>query len=214
MSAQRRARVFVADDHPVYREGLVRAIRGRAELEFIGQAGGGAEALDEIKRLRPDVALLDVQMPGLDGLAVLRAIERDRVPTEVVLLTGYAGSETVYRGLAHGARGCLSKTASHGAICDAIIAATRGETVVSQELQGPLAEQIRFRELDDRPVLTERERQMLSETARGHSASEIGRRLHLSAATVRTHLQNAYQKLGVSDRAAAVSAAIRRGLID
>src|SRR5690348_2719280 len=92
-----RATVFVADDHPVFREGLVRAVRSRPELEIVGEAGDGREALDEIRRLAPDVALLDVKMPGLDGTQVAHALKRDGLPTRVVLVSAHAPSELIYR---------------------------------------------------------------------------------------------------------------------
>ncbi len=209
-----RVRVFIADDHPVYREGVARAIKARPEFELIGEAEDGREALERIRELGPDVAVLDVQMPGLQGSEVLHAIKRDGVPTRVVLLSAHVDSETVYRAVASGAGAYLSKESSRERICDAVAAVARGEVVLSAEVQAGLASEIQLRERDERPVLTPREHEILALTADGHSAPEIGKQLHLSQSTVKTHLKSLYEKLGVSDRAAAVAESMRRGLLE
>jgi two-component system nitrate/nitrite response regulator NarL len=209
-----RVRVFVADDHPLVREGLLRAVSQEPSLELVGSAGDGREALEEIRRVRPDVALLDVKMPELDGIAVVRALTRDEMPTRVVFLSAYVDSAVAYRALAEGARGFLSKDASASAVCEAILAADRGETVMSQEIQGGLAEEIRLRAAPERVSLSGREREVLALIADGQSAPDIAQRLHLSPATVKGHLGSLYEKLGVSERAAAVAEAMRRGLIE
>jgi two-component system nitrate/nitrite response regulator NarL len=209
-----RVRVFVADDHPMYREGLVRSIDDRPELELVGVSGDGRDALPAIRELRPDVALLDVRMPGLSGTDILNAITRERLPTRVVFLSAYVESELVYRSIAMGAAAYLSKEADRSQIFDAVAAVARGETVLSPEVQGGLAAQIQLRETVSRPVLSPREQEILRLIADGGSAPEIARRLHLSPSTVKTHLQSLYEKLGVSDRAAAVAAAMRAGLLE
>ena len=207
--------MLVADDHPLYREGLVREIAARPELEVVGTAADGREALAEVKRLEPDVAVLDVRMPELEGPRVLEALTRDRVETRVILLSAYVDSEVVYRAVAAGAGGYLSKEADAGQICDAISAVARGETVLAPEIQSALATEIqRHGQAGDRPVLSDREREILNLIAEGLSAPEIGAQLHLSPATVKTHLQSLYDKLGVSERAAAVAEAMRRGLLE
>ena len=209
-----RVRVFVADDHPVYREGVARAIKARPEFELIGEAEDGRQALDRIKEQTPDVAVLDVQMPGLQGSEVLHAIKRDGVPTRVVRLSAHVDSETVYRAVASGAGAYLSKESSRERICDAVARVARGEVVLSQEVQAGLASEIQIRERDERPALTPREHEILVLTANGHSAPDIGKQLHLSQSTVKTHLKSLYEKLSVSDRAAAVAEAMRRGLLE
>jgi two-component system nitrate/nitrite response regulator NarL len=206
--------VFIADDHPLVREGLVRAVAGQPALEMVGSAGDGREALEAIRRIQPDVALLDVKMPELDGLAVVRALQRDDLPTRVVFLSAYVDSAVAYRALAEGAVGFLSKEASAATVCDAIVAAHRGETVMSPEVQGGIAEEIRLRAAPERVALSGREREVLELIAEGQSAPEIAKQLHLSPATVKGHLQGLYEKLGVSERAAAVAEAMRRGLLE
>jgi two-component system nitrate/nitrite response regulator NarL len=215
VSAQRpRVRVLVADDHPVYREGIVRAVKERPDLELIGEASSGRDALEAIEQLQPQVAVLDMKMPDLDGRQVLNAIERDGLATLVVFVSAYLDSEIVYAAVGAGAKAYLSKEATREQICDAVVAVARGETVLSPEVQAGLAREIQARSTDERPLLTPREQEILKLTAEGLSAPDIGGRLYLSPATVKTHLQHVYEKLGVSDRAAAVAEAMRRGLLE
>jgi two-component system, NarL family, nitrate/nitrite response regulator NarL len=209
-----RVAVLVADDHPVYREGIVRAVKERPELELLAEVATGREALMAIAELRPHVAVLDMKLPDLDGSQVLRAINRDELPTKVVFVSAYIDSEIVYAAIGGGARAYLSKDATRQQICDAIAAVARGGTVFASEVQTGLAREIQMRSADTDVVLTSREREILALTAKGLLAPEIGRRLYLSPATIKTHLQRLYGKLGVSDRAAAVAEAMRRGLLE
>ncbi len=209
-----RVKVFVADDHPIYREGIVRAVKDRPELELVGEASDGREALEEIQRLGPDVAVLDIRMPGLDGTQVLGALRRDGQAIEVLFLSAFMEPELAYSTVASGARGYLSKEASRKEVCDAIVTVARGGTALAPEVQAGLASAVRARERTDGPSLTPREREVLQLIAEGLSAPEIGRRIHLSPATVKTHLHTLYEKLGVSERAAAVAEAMRRGLLE
>ena len=204
----------MADDHPVFREGLVRAIRSRPELEIVGEAGDGREALEGIRKLVPDVALLDVKMGGLDGTQVAHAVRRDNLATRVVLLSAHAPSDLIYRAIALGAAAYVSKEASRDEICDTVAAVARGETRLTPEVQAELVRQIQMRSVDDRPVLSPREREVLILIAEGLSAPDAAGRLHVSTATVKTHLQGLYEKLDVSDRAAAVAKAMRLGLLE
>jgi two-component system nitrate/nitrite response regulator NarL len=205
--------VIVADDHPLYREGLAGAIRDRPRLRLVGEAADGSAALRLIRDHTPNIALLDVKMP-LDGPSVLRRLEASGVQTRVVFLSAEVDSAIVYSALEAGAAGFLSKRADRGAICDALEVAARGEVVLCPETQTALSREIRFQRRSDRPALTDREREVLTLAAEGLSASAIGGRLFLSGSTVKTHLAHVYDKLGVSDRAAAVAEAFRRGLLD
>lgn len=210
-----RVRVLVADDHPLYREGIVRAVKERPDLELVGESGDGREALEQIRELRPDVAVLDIRMPGLEGTQILSAIRRDGLATEVVFVSAFMESELAYRTVADGAKGYLSKESSRQEICDAIATVARGETALASEVQAGLAREIQQRErADGRPELTARESEVLRMIADGHSAPEIGKLIHLSPTTVKTHLHTLYEKLGVSDRAAAVAEGMRRGLLE
>lgn len=210
-----RVRVLVADDHPIYREGIVRAVKERPDLELVGEAGDGREALELINELRPDVAVLDIRMPGLEGPQILSAIRRDKLETEVLFLSAFLESELAYKTVAEGAKGYLSKESSRQQICDAIVTVARGGTALAAEVQAGLAQEIQQRERSGgRPELTPRESEVLHMIADGLSAPEIGRRIHLSPTTVKTHLHTLYEKLGVSDRAAAVAEGMRRGLLE
>jgi two-component system, NarL family, nitrate/nitrite response regulator NarL len=207
--------VLVADDHPIYREGIVRAIKDRDDLQLVGEAGDGREALDAIGRLNPEVAVLDIRMPGLDGTQVLDAIRRDGVETEVLFLSAFTEPELAYRTVAAGARGFLSKESSRQEICDAIATIASGGTAFASEVQAGLVEEIQERErLGGALELSAREREVLDLIAEGLSAPEIGERINLSTTTVKSHLHRLYDKLGVSDRAAAVAEAMRRGLLE
>jgi two-component system, NarL family, nitrate/nitrite response regulator NarL len=214
MSPGARVRVVIAEEHPLYREGVVRAIKERPELELVGEASDGRKALAMIKELQPDVAVLDVKMPALDGLQVANAVVRDAVTTRVLMLSAFLDRQIVFQAVAAGAAGYLTKDADRLEITNAILAVNRGDTVLGPEVQASVAAEVRSRWRPDAPSLSERERQVLEMIAEGMLAPEIGRRLYLSPATVKSHLQSLYEKLGVSDRAAAVAEAMRRGLLE
>lgn len=216
MSAKNeRVTVIVADDHPIYREGIVRAIGERPDLELVGEAADGREALEQIQRLNPEVAVLDIRMPGLDGTQVLSAMRRDGVETEVLFISAFMEPELAYKTVAAGARGYLSKDSSRQEVCEAIITIARGGTALAAEAQAGLAQQIQERERSGgRPQLTGREQEVLRLVAEGLSAPAIGKQIHLSTTTVKSHLHSLYEKLGVSDRAAAVAEGMRRGMLE
>ena len=207
--------MLVADDHPIYREGIVRAIKDRPDLEFIGEAADGREALERIRDLTPDVAVLDIRMPGLDGTQVLAAMRREGLTSEVLFLSAFMEPELAYKTVASGAKGYLSKESSRQDVCDSIATIARGGTAFAAEAQAGLAAQIQERERSGGPPkLTDREQEVLELVAQGYSAPDIGKHIHLSTTTVKSHLHSLYEKLGVSDRAAAVAEAMRRGLLD
>jgi two-component system nitrate/nitrite response regulator NarL len=207
-------RVLVADDHPVYREGVARAISERSGLELVGVAADGREAMAGIRDLVPDVAVLDVRMPGLSGIDIVAEIARERIPTRVLLLSAQSDEQLIFDGVSVGASGYLLKDSDRSDICAAVEAIAAGRAVLAPEAQTALAQGVRLRGASQGPAISEREREVLALTADGLSAPQIGARLHLSPATVKSHLQNVYEKLGVSDRAAAVATAIRLGLLE
>ncbi|MGH2929895.1 MAG: response regulator [Solirubrobacteraceae bacterium] len=214
MHAAPRIRIYLADDHPMFLRGIVQEVRLRPELELVGQATDGRRALADLRSLQPDVAVIDMRLPTLSGLEVLAAAKRDSLRTRVVFLSAHLDSDLVYRAIASGASGYLSKEADRDTILDAVAAVSRGQVVIAPEGQTGLAGEIRRREVVERPILTPREREVLVLTADGLTAPEIAKRLQLGVATVRSHLQNLYEKLGVSDRAAAVAEAMRAGLLE
>ncbi len=209
-----RVSVLVADDHPLYREAIVRAVGERPDLELAGEAKDGRAALGAIRELRPDVAVVDLRMPELDGVQVAAAVHRDGLPTRVLLLSAFHEAPLVFAAVAAGAAGYLSKDASRRRIQEAILGVARGETVLDPEAQAGLAAEVRARGRPDRPALTDREMEVLRHVAAGRGAPEIAGLLFLAPATVKGHLQSVYEKLGVSERAAAVAEAMRRGLIE
>jgi two-component system, NarL family, nitrate/nitrite response regulator NarL len=210
----RRTRLLVADDHPLYHEGVARAVSTAPWLELVARVELARDALDEIRRLKPDVALVDLGLPDLDGIAVLELLKPDALDTRVVIVSASEDRAMVYRAIAAGARAYLSKVSSASTLLATIEAVARGETVIPPSMQAGLAEEIRARQATgDQPVLTARELEVLRHTAEGMSAPEIAQELVLGVTTVKTHLHNIYGKLGVSDRAAAVATAIRRGLL-
>ena len=207
--------MVVADDHPIYREGIVRAVNERPDLELVGEAADGRQALEQIQKRSPEVAVLDIRMPGIDGTQVLSAMRRDGLETEVLFLSAFMEPELAYRTVASGARGYLSKESSRLEVCEAIVTIARGGTALAAEAQAGLAREIQERErTGGRPQLTDREQEVLNFVAQGLSAPDIGKQIHLSTTTVKSHLHSLYEKLGVSDRAAAVAQAMRRGLLE
>jgi two-component system, NarL family, nitrate/nitrite response regulator NarL len=213
-SKNERVTVLVADDHPIYREGIVRAIKDRPDLELIEEAGDGREALERIRELKPEVAVLDIRMPGLDGTQVLAGMRREGLDTKVLFLSAFMEPELAYKTVASGAKGYLSKESSRQEVCEAIVSIARGGTAFAAEAQAGLAEQIQERERSGGPPkLTEREQEVLALVSQGLSAPDIGKQIHLSTTTVKSHLHSLYEKLGVSDRAAAVAEAMRRGML-
>jgi two-component system nitrate/nitrite response regulator NarL len=209
-----RVSVYVGEDHPIYLEGLVRALRQRPEFDVVGTSGDGRQALEDIRGLTPDVAILDENMPGLRGNDVLQAISRDGLTTRVVMLSASVDSQVVFRAVANGVSAYLTKDSDRATICDAVSAVARGQTVLAPQVQAGLAGEVRLREHETRPALSAREHEILEKCSLGLSAPDIARDLQISAATVKTHLRNIYEKLGVSERAAAVAEAMRRGLLE
>jgi len=210
-----RVSVVVADDHPLFREGIERAVRERPDLQLVGAAADGREALAQIRELTPQVAVLDVRLPDLDGLQVLNAVVRDGLPTRVLFLSASGDPEVVYRAVQGGAAGYFRKEADRDAILNGIAAVASGCTAIEPELQAGVFDQIRLRGTsEERPILTAREREVLALMADGLSAPQIAQRLIVAPPTVKTHQARLYEKLGVSDRAAAVAEAMRRGLLE
>ena len=138
-----RVRIVIADDHPLYRASVVRAISHHPNLEVVAEASDGRTALEEIRRLEPEVALVDMHMPDLDGAAVINAVARDNLPTRVMLLSGMLSDQQIYEALEQGAAAILTKAVEASEVLDAVVAVSRGETVLAPELQAVVASQIR-----------------------------------------------------------------------
>jgi DNA-binding NarL/FixJ family response regulator len=204
-------RLLVVDDHPVVRAGMVAVLGEEADFEVVGEAGNGAEALALVPRLRPDVVLMDLRMPVMDGAEATARMTAAPEPPQVLVLTTYDTDADIVRAVEAGARGYLLKDAPTGVLADAIRKAARGETVLAPPVAARLADRLRA---PARPELTGREVEVLGLVARGLSNADIGKELFIGEATVKTHLIRAFAKLGVTDRTAAVTAAYADGLID
>jgi two-component system, NarL family, nitrate/nitrite response regulator NarL len=207
-------RVLVADDHPVYLDGLAAAIERADDLELVATCRNGQEALNRIHEDPPDVAVLDLRMPRLTAQGVLAELaQAGSPPCSVLVLSVHAEGDAVHECLSLGASGYIAKDADRSEICDAIRGVAEGRTVLSPDAMSSMATELQTRRTAGQGLLTGREGEILRSLATGASAPEIATQLHLSPATVKTHLHNLYAKLGVSDRAAAVAEGMRRGLI-
>jgi two-component system, NarL family, nitrate/nitrite response regulator NarL len=207
-----RVRVIIADDHPLFRAALSETIAGSDQLEDVATAKDGQEALELIRDHNPDVAVLDMRMPRLDGREVVRRVRQAELPTRILFVSEYHGGELVLQALTAGGAGYLSKSASAEEICASIVRIARGDAVLPSDIGTDLASTLRERG-DTGTRLTARELGVLELIAEGESANVIAQRLHLAVPTVKTHIQNLYAKLGVNDRGAAVAEAMRRGLV-
>ena len=202
-------RVVLADDHPVVREGLRGMLTAEPDIEVVGEAASGPEAVALAERLRPDVVLMDLRMPGGDGVEATRQL----AGTTVVVLTTYDSDADILRAVEAGAAGYLLKDTPRAVLADRVRAAARGETVLAPAVAGRLMGRIRAEPAARTEQLSARETQVLALVARGMTNAEIGRELYLSEATVKTHLLRASAKLGVSGRTTAVTRAIETGAL-
>jgi DNA-binding NarL/FixJ family response regulator len=214
--------VLIVDDHPVVRDGLrgifeaavqlggTAEFAGAAEFEVAGEAGNGAEAVTQAQSLRPDVILMDLRMPGVDGVTAIRRIAELGLESRVLVLTTYDTDSDVVPAIQAGATGYLLKDAPRSELLRAVRAAARGEAVLSPSVATRLLGQVRA---PAREPLSSRELDVLALVARGTSNRDTAARLFISEATVKTHLLHLYVKLGVNDRAAAVAVGFERGLL-
>jgi DNA-binding NarL/FixJ family response regulator len=213
-------RVLLVDDQPLLRTGFRMVLGGEVDLDVVGEAGDGAEAVDLARRLLPDVVLMDIRMPRMDGVAATRAIVAARLPVRVLILTTFDLDEYVVGALRAGASGFLSKDVPAADLVTAIRAVAAGEAVVAPRILKRLLD--RFAEAlpdpnaappPDLKSLTEREREVLVQVARGLSNAEIARELQVSETTVKTHVGHVLTKLGLRDRVQAVVVAYESGLV-
>jgi len=203
-------RVLLADDHPVVREGLRGMLAAEPDIEVVGEAASGPEAVALAGRLRPDVILMDLRMPDGDGVEAIRCLPG----ATVVVLTTYDSDADILRAVEAGAAGYLLKDTPRAVLADRVRAAARGETVLAPAVAGRLMGRIRAEPSGSRSEqLSARETEVLALVARGLTNAQIARRLYLSEATVKTHLLRACGKLGVSGRTAAVTRAIETGAL-
>jgi DNA-binding NarL/FixJ family response regulator len=203
-------RLLIVDDHPVVRDGLRGMFAGDDRFQVVGEAGNGDEALAVARSARPDVVLMDLRMPGMDGVTTIDALRRQGSAARVLVLTTYDTDSDVLPAIKAGATGYLLKDTPREELFRAVSAAYRGESVLSPAVAGRLMGQLRS---PGREPLSQRELEVLRLIARGSTNRETAAQLFISEATVKTHLLHVYAKLGVRDRAAAVATAFERGLL-
>lgn len=201
-------RVLIADDHPVMRDGIAAAIESGHDMVVIGEAADGAEAIVRFRELRPDVALVDLQMPGVDGLQAIAAIGGEFPDARIIVLTSYPGDARVKRALTFGASAYLLKTATREEILTAIRSVMNGRRVVASEVAGEIASHAWSE------MLSDRELSVLRLVATGHTNKRIAEVLCISEDTVKARLKNIMIKLGAMDRTHAVTLARNRGFFD
>lgn len=206
-------RVLVVDDHPVVRSGLSGMLSVTDDIEVVGEAGDGAEALALVESTKPDVVLMDLRMPRMDGVAATGAIVSGYASTRVLVLTTYDTDSEILHAVEAGAAGYLLKDTPHADLLNGIRAAARGETVLAPPVAARLMSRLRTPAAPAAAQPSPRELEVLAAVARGLSNAEIGRELFIGEATVKTHLQRLFAKLDVDDRTRAVTVAIERGLL-
>ena len=208
-------RVLICDDHPVVREGLAAMLRMQPDIEVCGEAANGQQAIDMVRRAPPDIVLMDLRMPEVDGVSAMRQIREFAPEVQFIVLTTYDNDEYIFQGIQAGARAFLLKDSPREELFKAIRAVWRGESLLEPAVAGKVLD--RFTELSRQATapdcLSERELEVVRLMATGAPNKVIAERLSISGSTVKTHIQSIFQKLTVSDRTEAVTEALRRGLI-
>ncbi len=208
-------KLLIADDHLIIRQGLRLILETENDFEVLGEASDGAEALSLCKKLKPDVVLMDLRMPNMDGLTAIEKLRADQPEIAVVILTTFNEDELMFHGLRAGARGYLLKDTDRSTLFNTIRAAARGETLLRPEIMMRVLSQTTAAKTESREAvnLTDRELEVLAAVARGERSKEIAAQLGISERTVKAHLASIYSKLGVDSRAAAIAIAAQTGLL-
>jgi len=202
-----RIHIVVADDHPIVREGVVASLKRERHLKVIGEANDGAEILELIKQKRPDIALVDLRMPRMNGLEVLLALNELKLQTRAIVMTAFENEEDIQRSMKAGARAYLLKDCPQQILADAIRRVHSGEVYLPPQIAQKLVDRMQ------KPQISPREMEVLKAVAAGRSNKEIGVQLFISEGTVKTHVESLLDKLGAATRTSAVKAAVRRGLV-
>lgn len=207
MSKTNAIRVLIADDHLIIREGLASILEVELDMTVVGRVCNGHEAVEHFRQHRPDVTLMDLRMPDMDGVTAITAIRAEYPAAHIIVLTTYDGDEDIYRGLRAGARSYLLKDTPREELLAAIRAVYAGRTYISSDIGG------RFVERASSPGVTDRETEVLRLVAAGKSNQEIAAALYIAESTVKTHINHILNKLGASDRAQALAIALKQGIV-
>jgi two-component system NarL family response regulator len=202
-----KIRLLLADDHPVVRQGILANVKPQRDMTVVAEAGDGAEAIRLIKALVPDVVMLDLRMPLMDGLDVVAAVNKSKLPVKVIIMTTFDSDEDVRRAMKAGARGYLLKDSTQDEILEAIRRVHGGQTYLPARILQTAAELLR------KPELSPRETEVLQWVAAGKSNKEIGALLFIAEGTAKTHVKSLLEKLGAASRTGAVREAVHRGLV-
>jgi DNA-binding NarL/FixJ family response regulator len=205
-----KIRILIVDDHPVVREGLAGMLAGQSDFEVVALAANGAEGVALYEQHTPDVVLMDLRMPVLDGVGAIEQIRAKRPSAHILVLTTYDSDADIVRAIEAGATGYLLKDAPRDELFRSIRASARGESALSAAVASRLMSRMRAPAEEN---LSTREIEVLQLVARGTSNKEIGKQLHISTATVKTHLIHIFDKLGVKDRTSAVTVALERRIL-
>jgi two-component system, NarL family, response regulator len=200
-------RILIADDHPIVREGIVSIIQRRRDMQVVAEATNGKEALELFRQHKPDVALMDVRMPQVDGPEAILAIRKEFPKARIIILTTYDGDEYVFQALRAGAKAFLLKDSPREHLLEAIRAVHAGQTFLPQEMATKLAARM------SRPELTAREQAVLRLMTAGKTNHDIASELFIAEATVKSHVNSILSKMQVNDRTQAVTLALKRGLV-
>lgn len=215
MSNMEAIKVLIVDDHTVVRDGLTAVLGRQGDFTVVGEATNGLEAVERARELKPDVILMDLRMPELDGVEAMRRIRAEDPNARFIILTTYDSDEYIFEAIEAGAKGYLLKDASREELFEAVRAVHRGESLIQPGVAARVLD--RFAELSrqasDIEVVSEREVEVLRLMARGAANKEIAASLSISESTVKTHVANIFQKLEVNDRTEAVTQALQRGII-
>lgn len=210
-------KILIADDHLIIRQGLRLILETESDFKLVGEASDGAEAVSLCKKLKPDVVLMDLRMPNMDGLTAIEKLREEQPEIAVIILTTFNEDELMLRGLQAGARGYLLKDTGRSTLFDTIRAASRGETLLKPEIMARVLAQKNAPQTKSKSGstfnLTEREYEVLESVARGERSKEVASHLGISERTVKAHLASIYNKLGVDSRAAAIAVAAQNGLL-
>ena len=213
MKKKQRTRVFLADDHAVVREGLASLLAEAGTFEVVGQCGDGLKVTEEVCRCQPDVVVLDITMPGLNGVDICRELSRKARDTAVLILSMHDNEQFIVRALEHGASGYLLKECVGEQLCDAILAVSRGEIYLGAGIPASVLKRVTRGGQDPYDMLTTRERQVLQMIAEGMTNRKIAKKLHVAVKTVDTHRMRLMNKLNIHDQTTLAKYALRMGLI-